>query len=483
MEHGLLDRLSSLVRSENAKLTLCAICASLLTATAIYGCQSTSRRHQQQQLHDRVKEEATLPHETILLNAAGGARQGSDMSEELIQEQLSRNYLFFGEEGMQKIRGSFVVVVGVGGVGSWATTMLVRSGVGKVRIIDFDQVTLSSLNRHAVATLADVGTPKVRALETYLKSVAPWIEIDSRNALFQKSDAADLLQPWHHHHSKSHDASNADSSLLQMPDFVIDAIDNIETKADLLEYCHTNHIPVIASMGAGCKSDPTRIFLSDISETSEDPLSRSTRRHLRLRGITTGIPVVYSTEKPGPGKAQLIPLKEELVEDRSEYGILPDFRARILPVLGTMPAIFGLTLVTYVLTTISGYPTSPVRGKNRKSLYESAFRDLSKYADQKEQRIPLTVDDIGFLIEEVADGRSCLPPHFPQRLTLVKFYPDLPLTLSNTLVVTKEEAKIHETRVLKNGEDVSQVYDQKTLDVIKQKLARFKQLQEIRQGK
>jgi len=132
-----------------------------------------------------------------------------------------------------------VIIVGCGGVGSWVATMLLRSGVGKIRLVDFDQVTLSSLNRHAVATLADVGTSKVQALRKRLEQVAPWVEIDARNELWEMEDGATLLAG--------------------EPTFVVDAIDNIQTKVDLLFYCKTHNIPIISSMGAGCKSDPTRV--------------------------------------------------------------------------------------------------------------------------------------------------------------------------------------------------------------------------------
>lgn len=117
--------------------------------------------------------------------------------------------------------------------------MLVRSGVGKIRLIDFDQVTLSSLNRHAVATLADVGTPKVFALRKHLEQVAPWVDIEVRNELWNKE--------------------KGDALLTGEPTIVIDCIDNMETKVDLLHYCHSRGIQVISSMGAGCKSDPTRV--------------------------------------------------------------------------------------------------------------------------------------------------------------------------------------------------------------------------------
>lgn len=108
--------------------------------------------------------------------------------------------------------------------------MLVRSGIGRVRLIDFDQVTLSSLNRHAVATLEDVGTPKVLAMQKRLKEVAPWVEVEACVEMWTEADAGRLL--------------GGD------PDWVVDAIDNVDTKVDLLAYCHERGLKVIGSMGA-----------------------------------------------------------------------------------------------------------------------------------------------------------------------------------------------------------------------------------------
>lgn len=144
------------------------------------------------------------------------------------------------------------------------------------------------------------------------------------------------------------------------PDYVVDAIDNIDTKVTLLKYCHDHQIPVISAMGAGCKSDPTRIIIGDISTSTDDPLSRATRRRLKLQGVTHGIPAVYSTERPAEGKAQLLPLSEEEVKKGSvgDLGPLPDFRVRILPVLGTMPAIFGLTVANHVILQLTGMSTT-----------------------------------------------------------------------------------------------------------------------------
>lgn len=173
---------------------------------------------------------------------------------------------------MSKIRDSFVVIIGLGGVGSWATTMLVRSGVSRIRLVDFDQVTLSSLNRHASAQLKDVGKSKVDCVKQYLNSVAPWCQIEADNELWNEGADGDRL-------------------LSGSPDYVIDAIDHIPTKVALLKRCKQLGIKVLSCAGAGAKQDPSRVQIADMSNTFEDPLARTIRRKLRSDGV--GIPWVY----------------------------------------------------------------------------------------------------------------------------------------------------------------------------------------------
>lgn len=291
----------------------------------------------------------TNPDKEDLRNAALARRaMAGDYDEELILEQLARNAVFLGDEGMTKLRRSFVIVVGCGGVGSHCATSLARSGVGRIRLIDFDNVSLSSLNRHAVATLADVGTQKTACLKRRLVAIAPWIRFDLCTEKFDSEAEERLLGPWAEDGAK--------------PDFVVDAIDNIETKVELLRYCHEHKIPVISSMGAACKGDPTRVMVGDVGVSTDDPLSRATRRRLKLLGITSGIPVVFSTEQRGEGKAELLPLSEEEFQKGSvgDLGVLPDFRVRILPVLGTMPAVFGYTAANHVILSITGRICPPV---------------------------------------------------------------------------------------------------------------------------
>lgn len=130
-------------------------------------------------------------------------------------------------------------------------------------------------------------------------------------------------------------------------------------------------------MGAGAKCDPTRVQISDISYTIYDPLARSVRRRLRLLGVSSGIPVVYSTEVPS--EVKLLPLDEEEFKKGpvKELGAFDDFRVRILPVLGPLPSIFGLHIATYILCELAGKPiVNPLPIKARRKLYERLWKDL-----------------------------------------------------------------------------------------------------------
>lgn len=405
-------------------------------------------------------------------------------------EQLARNRVFLTDEGLAKLRNAFVIVVGCGGVGSHATAALSRSGCGKLRLIDFDQVTLSSLNRHSVATLADVGTPKVQCLQRRLEQVTPWTQFDCRNELFSEQSAEIQLAAW----TDGHKA-----------DYVIDAIDNIDSKVALLQYCHSNSIPVISSMGAGCKSDPTRVFIGDISASAEDPLSRSTRRRLRMLGVKDSIPVVFSSEKSGPGKAQLLPLPEDEFEKGSvgELGVLPDFRVRILPVLGTMPAVFGLCVANHVMLEISGYPHDYLPSKARDKMYEGILAQLQGLEERLAKhggsdpiglRIPVTADDVGYLIEEVYHGRSVVSG-LASRLALIRWrapagdWVDTSvkgqradrLELNQLVCMTKDEMYKHEEIVLKGGKSPEQVYDRKVVELVERRMKEENQFHGQRQ--
>ena len=408
------------------------------------------------------------------------AQQG-EYDKALIAEQLTRTSSFVTPQGLEKIREAFVIVVGLGGVGSHCTAALARTGISKIRLIDFDQVTLSSLNRHAVATLADVGIPKVECVRRKMEAVVPWVAWECFNEVWKEEGAERLLGSWN-------------TGKRQMPDYVVDAIDNIDSKVALLKYCHVNSIKVISSMGAGCKSDPTRVCIGDISASLEDPLSRVTRRRLRALGVDSGIPVVYSTEKPGEGKAELLPLpEEEFVKGQvNELSVLPDFRARILPVLGTMPAVFGYTVANWIIIQISGYPHEVIAGKGREKLYERAHSDLVgmeerlariEGVDAHGLRIPISTGDVGYLIEEVYRGKSVVSG-VSTRLALIRWRrPEKGyrpregpegqkisnLVLGDLVCMTKEEAAVHEKQVLKGQKTSEELYIHKVIEVVERR--------------
>ncbi|KAK7042380.1 ubiquitin-protein ligase molybdopterin-converting factor [Favolaschia claudopus] len=432
--------MDGVLHSHRTHLVATAIAAAAATAAFISVYNSLSKRSRRRDLNQDVLRSLSkssqapfndnlLFDETKSQTGAPTPNPGLPYDEDLIREQLARNYAFFGDEAMDKIRNGTVVVVGCGGVGSWAAVMLVRSGISKIRLIDFDYVTLSSLNRHATASLADVGTPKVKSIERFLKQFSRFVEVDAKVDIWRKEEGGKLLDG---------------------ADWVVDAIDNIQTKVDLLKYCHDNNLNVFSSMGAGAKSDPTRIQISDISYTVYDPLARSVRQRLRRQGVNSGIPVVYSTEVPSDVK--LLPLSEEEFAKGpvKELGVFDDFRVRILPVLGPLPAIFGLHIATYILCALADKPiANPLPIKNRRKLYERMLRDLqareAKRAGTLVSRLPLDEDDVALIFDDIHRGRSVMPPHaIATKPTLVRWDPRKPVGVDNVVVMDAGEAERHE---------------------------------------
>ncbi|KAL9099355.1 MAG: hypothetical protein Q9163_005131 [Psora crenata] len=496
--------------NHQVQLAAAALLSGAVVAGAILGTQAVRRKEAVEELKASIPE-LSENHKADLLNEFGAparlpassredervaalarrAQQG-DYDGDLIDEQLTRTASFLGTERFPRLRDSFVIIVGLGGVGSHCASALARSGVSKIRLIDFDQVTLSSLNRHAVATLTDVGTPKVECVRKRLQAVVPWVGLECFNEVWKVRRADVLLQEW-------------EGGRGPKPDYVVDAIDNIDSKVALLQYCHERGIKVVSSMGAGCKSDPTRILVADISASIEDPLSRATRRRLRAAGIVQGIPVVYSTEKPGTDKAELLPLPEEEVQKGqvNELSVLPDFRARILPVLGTMPAVFGYTIANYVAMEITGYPHDATAGKAREKLYDSALSNLQGLEERMAKhegqdplglRLPVTKEDVGYLIEEVYRGRSVISG-LPTRLALIRWKPPrngwkiledwegqktVRLALDELTCMTKEEAAKHEKEVLKGGKNVEEVYSEDVVQLVDKRTEEEKYYQRYR---
>ncbi|KAI9671233.1 MAG: hypothetical protein M1829_004640 [Trizodia sp. TS-e1964] len=496
-EPSMASWFSRTASSHPTQLAATAVLSGAVVAGAILGYQHARRREKVDDLKRSIPDigrehsadalteyGAASPLPTARDDAArysaiaNRARQG-DYDEELIMEQLARNRVFLTDHGLTLLRASFVVVVGCGGVGSHAAAALARSGCSRLRLIDFDQVTLSSLNRHAVATLEDVGTSKVVCLRNRLEQIAPWVKFDCRNKLFSKSSAASLLGDWDG----------------KKPDYLIDAIDNVDSKVELLAYCVESNLRVISAMGAGCKSDPTHLLIGDISTSLEDPLSRVTRRRLRALGISSGIPVAYSSEKPGPGKAQLLPLPDEEVAKGSvaELSVLPNFRTRILPVLGTMPAIFGISLANHVILALTNYPHEylPIRGRDK--LYDNIHANLQGLeerliraagADATGLKLPVTKDDVAYLIEEIFRAKSVVsglstrlalvrwrrPPPGVQEMQVWGAQKSVRLALADLVCLTKEEAGVHEREVLLGAKEPEDLYPAEVVELVRARM-------------
>ena len=196
---------------------------------------------------------------------------------------FSRTELFFGREGMERLWNSRVAVFGIGGVGGFAAEALARSGVGKLELIDSDTVAETNLNRQIIALHSTVGRPKAEVMRERILDISPETEVTARQCLFLPETAKDF------------DFSSYD--------YVIDAIDNITGKIEIVLRAQAAGVPVISAMGAGNKLDPTALKTADIYSTSVCPLARVMRRELKKRGVKR-LKVVYSEEPPISAQAE-----------------------------------------------------------------------------------------------------------------------------------------------------------------------------------
>ncbi len=207
----------------------------------------------------------------------------------MIEEWKSRTAMMVGEDGVVALAGSTVVVVGVGGVGGYAAEMVVRAGVGHIVIMDDDLVSESNRNRQLIALTSTVGKSKTDVLKSRLLDINPALEVTVLPFYLEDGKAGEVLGPF-------------------KPDFVIDAIDTVAPKLSLIKWCYENRIPSVSSMGAGAKSDATRIRIADISKTFNCSLAFVVRKRLRKMGITKGVKVVFSEELPDTGA--VVPCQE-----------------------------------------------------------------------------------------------------------------------------------------------------------------------------
>lgn len=196
---------------------------------------------------------------------------------ESIPAEFSRTQLLLGDKAIQKLQDAAVAVFGIGGVGSFVTEVLARAGVGSLIIVDSDTVELSNLNRQIIALHSTVGRPKVDVMAERILDINPACHVEKRRCFFTPETAGEF-----------------DFSKYS---YIVDAVDTVTAKLELIVRAKQAGIPIISAMGAGNKLDPTRFEVADISKTSVCPLARVMRRELRARGIEH-LKVVYSKEPP-----------------------------------------------------------------------------------------------------------------------------------------------------------------------------------------
>ncbi len=238
----------------------------------------------------------------------------------MMDEQFIRTQMLLGSDAMTRLQNSHVAVFGLGGVGSWCAEALCRSGIGELTLVDQDEVSVSNINRQAAALHSTVGMKKAEATALRLTDIAP-------NC---------VLHPL----AERYEADNREQFFSVHYDYIVDAIDLVSCKLDLIETAHNRGIPIISALGTGNKTDAQQLRIADISKTEGCPLARIIRKELRARGIQHH-PVVFSpelahhaeqgTEAPPPGRRS-IPASSMWV-----------------------PATAGLLLAQAVILQISGF--------------------------------------------------------------------------------------------------------------------------------
>ncbi len=263
--------------------------------------------------------------------------------------QFTRTSLTFGRENIEKLEKSRVIVFGIGGVGSYAVEALVRSGVGAIDIVDNDKICLSNLNRQLFALHSTLERDKVDVAEERIHDINPKCKVTKYKIFFTPETS-----------------SQFDFSLY---DYAVDCIDTIAGKIEIIMKAKEAKIPVISSMGAGNKVDPTKLQVADISKTSVCPLARVMRRELSKRGIKR-LKCVFSTESVIPPQND----KENCeinCSNLQETKQISNTKKQIPGSNAFVPSVTGLIIAGEVLKDITNFHTtnlfSPVKNKTQKS--------------------------------------------------------------------------------------------------------------------
>lgn len=261
--------------------------------------------------------------------------------------EFSRQEILLGKAAMEKLYNSRVAVFGIGGVGTYCVEGLVRAGVGKLVLVDDDLICLTNINRQLHATRKTVGMPKVEAMKARALEINPRLEIETYRKFYLPGCSDELIR--------------ADY------DYIVDAVDTVTAKIDLVLAAGRMGIPIISCMGAGNKLDPTRLAVADIYKTTMCPLARVMRKELRSRGVAS-LKVVYSTEVP------ILPVITE--ENSCAYHCVCPKEAqrtclqrRSIPgSVSFVPSVAGLIIAGEVVKDLIGYRAAPVENADASAI-------------------------------------------------------------------------------------------------------------------
>ena len=234
----------------------------------------------------------------------------------MIPYWMSRTQLMLGDEKVEKLMSKNVLIIGLGGVGGICAEMIVRAGIGKMTIVDNDTIDASNINRQIPALHSTIKKSKAQVLAARLLDINPLLGLTIVEAFVEDETMIALIEkePWH---------------------YVVDCIDTLSAKVDLIKGCMDRKLNIVSSMGAGGKLDPSQIKVTDLSKTYECNLARYVRKRLQALGIKKGLKVVFSSEKPDQSR---------IIETENAYP-----KKSIIGTLSYMPAIFGCTVASVVI--------------------------------------------------------------------------------------------------------------------------------------
>ncbi|OUO38791.1 tRNA threonylcarbamoyladenosine dehydratase [Flavonifractor sp. An306] len=235
-----------------------------------------------------------------------------------MDERFLRTEMLLGTPAMEKLTASHVAVFGLGGVGSWCAEALARSGVGALTLVDHDQVGLTNLNRQVEATLSTLGKPKAQAMAERIADINPGCAVTAR--------------------AEKYEAENREAFFSLRYDYVVDCIDLVSCKLDLIQTCLERGIPILSALGTGNKLDPSQFRIGDISQTEGCPLARVVRKELRNRGIRRHR-VLWSPELPRQAEQREAP---------------PPGRRSVPGSVAWVPPVAGLMMAGDVICALTG---------------------------------------------------------------------------------------------------------------------------------